>query len=895
MPDLAELNLIVRSQQVDQARNALGQLVQQAKNAEQSSDRLSRTNQGLESSYGRILAMLGRLVAGYAAWRAAVATVNAVGQSEQTEVAFTTLLKNAELAKKTIADLEKVAAETPFEFRGLANAYRMLLAFKFGLQDIPNMLRIVGDASSALGLGQEGIDRINLALGQMRAKQKVSAQEMNQLAEAGVNAWQYVADAIGVTTKEAMNYAEQGMLDANDTIKAVLAGMDKDFKGGMEKQAHTLLGLFSTLKDTLYFTMRDVGKEVLDAVDFKTWVERSIPALQTLGRVIVDVVRSLAGLPPKYLENQRAVEALVLGLKILAGVVGLLLAFKIVSFVSETSTALMALLQNLLKINGALVSTLLPTLGLITAALVAFAAFEFGTHLANEFKIIAQASAAVDIAFRRAKQSLKDLLDAFDGKKDGNPFAQGNKAGVNALSGTFNPYGAHPMLLRKGAPIPDAPDGKGLDPWAQIAALEKQYQRDIDQQFSQSGGPAGRYQAQGIIGGIEQITAAIKKLFNVVANPPEPPKSTFYDMFSEIKNGSLGGVNPLKGSIEAKQALEQLISSEKQELALARQRADAHEFLNQKMKAQDLAYKAFGVPEGGPAMVLSPERLADVSAKMEQANKKVAEYLDTWKQVQTLQVARKIDEQSRALDQEMLLVGKSNEQREVMVQRMKLENELKDQGVAIDDRVNQMLDQMDEKLRRLQEMRKLETIANDVGQAFSDAMTDFITGAKSAQDAVKGLAMAIERELVQQLVTKPLGDYLAQSIMSGLSGGFNSGYGKAPAGSTAANVDKQLDSFFPNARGNVFLSGSVLAFASGGVVGGPTLFGMNGGRLGLMGEAGPEAILPLTRGSDGRLGVRGGGGHTYNFNYNISTPNADSFRRSKRAMMNDARSIVQQG
>lgn len=59
----------------------------------------------------------------------------------------------------------------------------------------------------------------------------------------------------------------------------------------------------------------------------------------------------------------------------------------------------------------------------------------------------------------------------------------------------------------------------------------------------------------------------------------------------------------------------------------------------------------------------------------------------------------------------------------------------------------------------------------------------------------------------------------------------------------------------PNAKGNVFSGGEIQAFANGGVVNGPTLFPMAKG-MGLMGEAGPEAIMPLSRGADGKLGVK---------------------------------------
>ena len=70
-------------------------------------------------------------------------------------------------------------------------------------------------------------------------------------------------------------------------------------------------------------------------------------------------------------------------------------------------------------------------------------------------------------------------------------------------------------------------------------------------------------------------------------------------------------------------------------------------------------------------------------------------------------------------------------------------------------------------------------------------------------------------------------------------------------------------------------------FAAGGVVAAPTYFPMRGG-LGLMGEAGPEAILPLARGSDGRLGVAAGGrARPAPVTVNIATPDVEGFRRSE--------------
>ena len=73
-----------------------------------------------------------------------------------------------------------------------------------------------------------------------------------------------------------------------------------------------------------------------------------------------------------------------------------------------------------------------------------------------------------------------------------------------------------------------------------------------------------------------------------------------------------------------------------------------------------------------------------------------------------------------------------------------------------------------------------------------------------------------------------------------------------------------------------------MPFAQGGVVGAPSYFPLGRG-LGVMGEKGAEAVMPLARGPDGRLGVRsgGGGGRPMSVTVNVSTPDADSFRRSE--------------
>ncbi|NVO55617.1 phage tail tape measure protein [Rhodobacteraceae bacterium B1Z28] len=100
-------------------------------------------------------------------------------------------------------------------------------------------------------------------------------------------------------------------------------------------------------------------------------------------------------------------------------------------------------------------------------------------------------------------------------------------------------------------------------------------------------------------------------------------------------------------------------------------------------------------------------------------------------------------------------------------------------------------------------------------------------------------------------------------------------------GMLANSVGGLVKGLLPFADGGSFSQGRVMPFANGGVVSGPTTFPMRGG-TGLMGEAGPEAIMPLARGPDGKLGVRNSGsGRAVNVVMNVTTPDVQGFRRSQ--------------
>jgi len=151
----------------------------------------------------------------------------------------------------------------------------------------------------------------------------------------------------------------------------------------------------------------------------------------------------------------------------------------------------------------------------------------------------------------------------------------------------------------------------------------------------------------------------------------------------------------------------------------------------------------------------------------------------------------------------------------------------------------------------------LTVSANGFAAAMSRAFTQSTSGGKQFDTVLQGLALRLS-SLSVTAALKPV----ASGITSGLGSLFNGLFGAAP--------------------GTAFAHGGIKPFAAGGVIGTPSYFPMAGGGVGLAGEAGPEAILPLTRGPDGSLGVAApGGAAAPNVTIQISTPDADSFRRSQ--------------
>lgn len=182
---------------------------------------------------------------------------------EQSQIAFTTLLGSAEAADRFLRELEIHARRTPFGFTQLQQASRQLLAYGFTADRVLDMITPIGDAVAAMGGGSQMFESVIRALGQIRAKGKLASQEMLQLTEQGIPAWEFLAETLNVTVPEAMDMVSRRMVSSSVAIEAVLSGMMRKFGGAMEAQSKTMLGQWEQLKDAMTTITRGMGQDII--------------------------------------------------------------------------------------------------------------------------------------------------------------------------------------------------------------------------------------------------------------------------------------------------------------------------------------------------------------------------------------------------------------------------------------------------------------------------------------------------------------------------------------------------------------------------------------------------------------------------------------------------------
>ena len=196
-----------------------------------------------------------------------VYAVKAGGELQNVETAMTNMLGSAEKAESLIKELQDFAAHTPFEFKDVTQASQKFLAFGFTAEQIIPTLTAVGDAAAGVGAGQDGVNRLTIALGQIAAKGKLASQEMMQITELGIPAWKMLAEYLGTDVATAQDMVTKRMVDSQMALQALVGGMEGRYAGMMDAQSKTILGSWSNLMDGVEQVAMQTGLAISDALD----------------------------------------------------------------------------------------------------------------------------------------------------------------------------------------------------------------------------------------------------------------------------------------------------------------------------------------------------------------------------------------------------------------------------------------------------------------------------------------------------------------------------------------------------------------------------------------------------------------------------------------------------
>lgn len=176
--------------------------------------------------------------------------VSLADEFQTDQIGFETMLKSKKKATKFMDSAKKFASVTPFDTSAVVSNAQRMLAYGFSDKDIIPDLTKIGNASAALGAGEEGISRVSRALGQMKTNGRLNAEDMNQLTDVGINAWKYLADAEGKSIAQIREMSQKGEISGDKAVKTILNGL-KEFDGMMDKTSNsTVSGLMSNIKDT---------------------------------------------------------------------------------------------------------------------------------------------------------------------------------------------------------------------------------------------------------------------------------------------------------------------------------------------------------------------------------------------------------------------------------------------------------------------------------------------------------------------------------------------------------------------------------------------------------------------------------------------------------------------
>ena len=722
-----------------------------------------------------------------------------------------------------------------------------------GVADAELAFKNINSAIIATGGGAEQVEGAVTALVQIFSKGKVSAEEINQIAERLPGTFNKIAEASGRTGPQLTKALQDGEVGLNDLMKFLIELGDEygllaeKIAKSSESAGARLQVAYDKMRQEVGKALQPIGAEFQDA--FAEFLTDITPALVDAAKAVGDGMKFI-------FDNREAIGTVA---SLAAKIVAVNFAFKAFAALNGSVKAMFLMLQAEMsktavqasvadKKSAALLGTMskLAALGIITVGIdFLFNGIRSGQRQEDLLKGLESGQfdntlrgLAYDAAQSRLRQEEKNLTDLLAKREEKAAELAGYGGGgvktifgvmfgqIGRLKGNLNEIDlqiakSQRILSSEIAPMPskqkltEFPGPNSEDEDEKGGSSKEQQQR--------------KSQLESIRNGEKLLDIELMLL----ENSREIGKAQFENNFArvnELNNQKISlefAKQAAQNEFEYRDAVAQAIGDENQaaiiqEAALKREIQDKllliqyegaladeaqRRALEQKAAAKASQDELFSLREK-LGLVSDQERISRYRTNLEeQGTPNADELTDLYRQTVDPTFAEGISQNIRALkkDLEELL-----------------------------DPVNQVTG-----------------AANAIGTAFTDSFMSAITGSATAQEALANFFsntakyfLDMAAQIIQKMIVMAILNQVVRVLPGG--GGFKFSGGSADAGLNAAN-----------------LMGGITPFAMGGIVDKPTMFTYaNGGvgRFGIMGEAGPEAILPLQRGPGGKLGVQASGG-----------------------------------
>lgn len=346
-------------------------------------------------------------------------------QLEYARLVYTNFFGDVRIADNFSQVLQNFAAKTRFTYQELNTAAQQLLAYGFQAKNLMYVLKAVSSAASITG-DPAKIESISRALGQIQTKGRLMSEEMRQLAEAGIPAYDILREKLGLTSKQMQNLGKE-TIPASKAINALVDGINERFGALSEYSNTTMLGMLSNIKDVMLQLSINI---------FNPIIERAKQVIKTVLTGLVSILNvykstGLGGvfeyLVPKGLQGTirttisvfvslfTVIGQFIVSLKQIAGSIGpvLLTWFNMFATTLVSVARILATLTNLITYNAAALKVLS---GALLVAIIAWTAYK-----------ISVVSAAISAALIKITQRLSKALAV--------------------LSGVLTGLAQHPLLL----------------------------------------------------------------------------------------------------------------------------------------------------------------------------------------------------------------------------------------------------------------------------------------------------------------------------------------------------------------------------------------------------------------------------------------------------------------